>query len=124
MREHFVVPSIRSREVARAKRSGIRHCEDVLQPLDFGYGLLGVHPPPTNETLLRRLRAHAAMCAFGKSADRRDRADGLNPELARTNDEQGVRSSHLFRVFFPASIVLTIEPRACANDLNQQNMEF
>jgi hypothetical protein len=32
MRQHFVVRSIRDREVARAQRSGIRHCEDALQP--------------------------------------------------------------------------------------------
>jgi hypothetical protein len=43
MSEHFVVPSIRSREVAAAERSGVRRCEDALQPLDFGNGLLGVH---------------------------------------------------------------------------------
>jgi hypothetical protein len=43
MREHFVVPSIRSREVARAQRSGVRHCEDTLKALDLGDSLLGVH---------------------------------------------------------------------------------
>jgi hypothetical protein len=46
MREHYVVPSIRSREVARAQRSGVRHCEDALKALDFGNGLLGVHSVP------------------------------------------------------------------------------
>jgi hypothetical protein len=30
MREHFVVSSIGSREVADAQRSGVRHCEDAL----------------------------------------------------------------------------------------------
>jgi hypothetical protein len=44
MREHFVVPSIRSREVAWAQRSGVGRCEDALQSLDFGNCLLGVHP--------------------------------------------------------------------------------
>jgi hypothetical protein len=43
MREHFVVPSIRSGEVAPAERSGVRHCEDSLKPLDVGNSLLGVH---------------------------------------------------------------------------------
>jgi hypothetical protein len=43
LRKHFVVPAIRSREIARAQRSGVRHCEDALQSLDFGNGLLGVH---------------------------------------------------------------------------------
>jgi hypothetical protein len=43
MREHFVVSSIRSREVARAQRSVVRHCEDALKALDFGNSLLGVH---------------------------------------------------------------------------------
>jgi hypothetical protein len=43
LREDFVVPSIRSREVARAQRSIVRRCEDALYPLDFGNSLLGVH---------------------------------------------------------------------------------
>ena len=42
--EHFVVPPIRSREIAQARRSVVRHREDALQPLDFGDGLLDVHP--------------------------------------------------------------------------------
>jgi hypothetical protein len=40
----LVVPSIHSREVTRGHRSGVRDVEDALQPLDFGNGLLGVHP--------------------------------------------------------------------------------
>jgi hypothetical protein len=43
MREHFVVPSIRSSEVARAQRSGVRVRKDALKALDFGNSLLGVH---------------------------------------------------------------------------------
>jgi hypothetical protein len=43
MHEHFVVPSIRSREVARVQRSGVRHCEDALKALDVGNSLFGVH---------------------------------------------------------------------------------
>jgi hypothetical protein len=43
MREHFVVPSIRSREVAGAQRSGVRHREDALKALNFDDSLLGVH---------------------------------------------------------------------------------
>jgi hypothetical protein len=35
MSEHFVVPSIRSREVAPAERSGVRLWEDALKALDF-----------------------------------------------------------------------------------------
>ena len=44
MRVHVVVPSIHSREVARAQRSGVRHGEDALKPFDFGNGLFSVHP--------------------------------------------------------------------------------
>jgi hypothetical protein len=44
MREHLVVLSIRSGEIARAERSSVRGCEDALQPLDFGNGLFSVHP--------------------------------------------------------------------------------
>jgi len=43
MREHFVMSSIRRREVARLEGSGVRHCEDALKVLDFGNSLLGVH---------------------------------------------------------------------------------
>jgi len=43
MREHFIVSSIRSREVARAQPASVRHCEDALKALDFGNPLLGVH---------------------------------------------------------------------------------
>jgi hypothetical protein len=46
MREHFIVSSIRSQEVARTQRSGIRRCEDMLKALDFGNGLLGIHSVP------------------------------------------------------------------------------
>jgi hypothetical protein len=46
MREHFVVSSIRSREVARAQRPFVRHREGALQQLDFGNSLLGVHSVP------------------------------------------------------------------------------
>ena len=43
MRVHPVVPSIRSREVTWAQRSGVRHGKDALQRLDFSNGLVGVH---------------------------------------------------------------------------------
>jgi hypothetical protein len=46
MREHFVVSSIRSREVAWAQRSSVWLCEDALKALDFGNSLLGVHSVP------------------------------------------------------------------------------
>jgi hypothetical protein len=39
LREHFVVPSIRSREVAPARRSRVRLCEDALKAFDFGNSL-------------------------------------------------------------------------------------
>ena len=43
MREHFVMSSIRSREVGRSQRSGVRVCKDALKALDFSNSLLGVH---------------------------------------------------------------------------------
>jgi hypothetical protein len=49
MRERIVVPSVRSPEVARAQRSGVRHRENALQSLDFGNGLLGVHSVPISD---------------------------------------------------------------------------
>ena len=54
MREHFVVPPIRSREVIRAQRSFVRHCEDALKVLDFGNGLLGVLVSPSSSTRRQR----------------------------------------------------------------------
>ncbi len=45
IREHFVVPSIRSGKVARAQRSGVRYREGALQPINFGNDPFGVHPP-------------------------------------------------------------------------------
>jgi hypothetical protein len=43
MREPIVVPSIRSRQVARSQRSGVRSGKDALEALNFGNGLLRVH---------------------------------------------------------------------------------
>jgi putative ribosome biogenesis GTPase RsgA len=41
--------SIRSREVASAQRSGVRHGKEALYPLDLGNSLLGVHPVPISD---------------------------------------------------------------------------
>ena len=43
VRKHLVMPSIRSREVARLERSSVRQREEALKTFDFGNGLLGVH---------------------------------------------------------------------------------
>jgi hypothetical protein len=43
VRKHFVVPAIRSREIAQAQRSGIRHGENALKVFDFGDGPVNVH---------------------------------------------------------------------------------
>jgi hypothetical protein len=43
VREHFVMSSIRSREVGRSQRSSVRNCEDAFKALDVGNGLLSVH---------------------------------------------------------------------------------
>ena len=43
MGEHFVMSSVRSREVARSQRSGVRVRKDALKALDVGNSLLGVH---------------------------------------------------------------------------------
>jgi hypothetical protein len=44
MREPVIVPSIGSREVALAQRSGVRHGEYALQPLDLSNGRFCFHP--------------------------------------------------------------------------------
>ena len=46
MREHFVVSPIHCRQVDRAQRSRVQHCEDALKALDFGNSPLGVHSVP------------------------------------------------------------------------------
>ena len=43
MREHFIVPSIRSREVAWAQRSRIRRHEQPLKRFDFANDPLNIH---------------------------------------------------------------------------------
>jgi hypothetical protein len=49
MREHFVVSSIRSCEVARGERSSVWRREDALKLLDFSDSPLGVHPDTISE---------------------------------------------------------------------------
>ncbi len=44
LREFFVVPAVRCREIAQVERSGVWDREDAFQQLDVGNGLLGVHP--------------------------------------------------------------------------------
>jgi hypothetical protein len=58
MREHFVMSPIRSREVARAQRSGIRLCKDALKALDFGDSLLGVHAVPISNISVAIVKRH------------------------------------------------------------------
>jgi hypothetical protein len=51
MREHFVVPSIGSREVALAERSGVQHREDALHlAAQFAALLRSVNPDPQKGT--------------------------------------------------------------------------
>jgi hypothetical protein len=50
VREHIVVPAIRSREIAQAQRSGVRHREDSLKVLDFGDGSVNVHAAQNSDT--------------------------------------------------------------------------
>ena len=43
VRKHFIVPSVRSQQVARLKRSGIGYRENSFQPFDFGNSPFSVH---------------------------------------------------------------------------------
>ena len=56
MREHFVVPPIRSREVACAQRSRVGHREDALKVFDFSNVLFNVHPSPSSSTKPERVK--------------------------------------------------------------------
>ena len=63
LREHFVVPSIRSRKIARAQRSNVRHREDALKAFDFGNSLLGVHSVPISNLRVAMIKP-SGICAF------------------------------------------------------------
>jgi hypothetical protein len=45
----LIMPPIRSREVVRAQRSGVRRCEDALKVLNVGNSSLGVHSVPISD---------------------------------------------------------------------------
>jgi hypothetical protein len=65
MREHFVVSSIRSHEVARAKRSGVRVREDALKALDVDNSLLGVHWVSISNISVAVVKRAALPCQTG-----------------------------------------------------------
>jgi hypothetical protein len=65
VREHFAVPSIRSREIVSAHRSGVRHRKGALQPLDFSDGLLGVHSSSISTTPRERSNGTAELTPPG-----------------------------------------------------------
>ena len=53
LREHIVVPSIRSRKIARAQPSNVRHREDALKVFDFGNSLPGAYSVPISNIRVR-----------------------------------------------------------------------
>jgi hypothetical protein len=63
VREHVVVPSIRSCEIGQAQRSGVRHREDALKGLDSGDGSVDVHAANLEApaTSILNLQEHRAM---------------------------------------------------------------
>jgi hypothetical protein len=63
LREHFVVPSIRSRKIAWAQRSNVRHREDALKAFDVGNSLLGVHSVPISNIRVAMVKP-SGICAF------------------------------------------------------------
>jgi hypothetical protein len=63
LRKHLVVSSIRSRKIARAQRSNVRHREDALKALDFGNSLLGVHSVPISNIRVAMVKP-SDICAF------------------------------------------------------------
>jgi hypothetical protein len=63
MREHFIVSSIRSQEVARTQRSGVRRCEDMLKALDLGNSLLGIHSVSISNIRVAMVKP-SGICAF------------------------------------------------------------
>jgi hypothetical protein len=64
MREHVVVPTIRSGEIAHAARSGVRHREDALKVLDFSDGSVNVHAAQSGCTCDKhtRIRGRIVPC--------------------------------------------------------------
>jgi hypothetical protein len=53
MREHFVVPSIRSREVARPQRSDVRSFEHFLKLLNLVNDAFNVHASQSSKEKAR-----------------------------------------------------------------------
>lgn len=67
MRQQVVMPSIRSRDVARAQRPRIRRRIDALQPLDLGNSPFSIHP----STISTRTAARSIRHAISKDPDSR-----------------------------------------------------
>jgi hypothetical protein len=69
VRQHFVVPSVRSGEVARVQGAVVPHRKDTLKAFDLSNSLLGVHSvqisnldsPRSNAAALARRPAKASM---------------------------------------------------------------
>jgi hypothetical protein len=80
MREPFVVSSIRSREVARSQRSGIRVRKDAFKALDFGNSLLCVHSVSisTMSVAVVKRSAIARLNGWGSAIRHLSRAESKN----------------------------------------------
>ena len=96
MREPVVVPLIRSREVARAQRSGVSHREYAFQPLDLGNGLLGIHPSQYLTQRPRCQKFSQVHCAFGfrlAGAERKTPPPHFEDHGGSSRPDQFVRTS-------------------------------
>lgn len=62
LREHFVMSSIRSREIARAQRPGVRHLEDALKVRDFGNRLISVHSVSISDMSILIVKQTGSAC--------------------------------------------------------------
>ena len=67
MREHVGVPAIRSREIAQAQRSRVRHFVDSLKVFDFGDGSVNVHAAQFGYAATSILEFASPLCCAGTS---------------------------------------------------------
>jgi hypothetical protein len=97
MREYFVVPSVRSGEVARAQGSVVPHREDALKAFDFSNSLLGVHSVQISNMCIAMVkrRPHAPPAKANYEAYHLDMRR-LHPECSDSESSDRSLPAHIF----------------------------
>jgi hypothetical protein len=112
MRQSFIVPSIRGRDVSFLERSDIRSFEHLLQLLDLINYAFNVHPQQYSESALAR---HFALLARGISAAL---VDALS-KLDLLNSSQNTYLVPLSRSPIPLQL---LAPRIIPHSINRHSL--